>query len=161
MGKAERGALPVIASHRGRRRGGPEVTGPFAGDGKTQEGGEGNRTGGERRRRCCRALQRDDQRRISSIPPLMRAEDHLMYSFHGWGTDEKLRLNRLSLCLELLSTEFNDARDWKEEPLQQPRNQQINQTRARWSQTLTTGQNEQPKQLHLDWVQSNSPQGWS
>lgn len=117
MGKAERGVLPVIASHRGRRRGGPEVTGPFTGDRKTPEEGEGNRTGGgpkqagKRRRHCCRALQRDDQRHISSIHPLVRDEDNLMCSFHVGITDEKLRLNsRLRLCLEVLSTEFNVAR---------------------------------------------------
>lgn len=105
---------PVIASHRGRRRGGPEVTGPFTGDKKTREEEEGNGTGGgpkpggQRRQRCCRALQRDDQRHISSIHPVMRDEDNLMYSIHMRITDEELRLNsRLSLCLELLSTEFN------------------------------------------------------
>lgn len=47
MRKAERGVLSVIASHRGRRRGGPEVTGPFTGDKKPErkERGTGREVG--------------------------------------------------------------------------------------------------------------------
>lgn len=47
MGKAERGVLPVIASHRGRGWGGPEVTGPFTRDKKPErkERGTGREVG--------------------------------------------------------------------------------------------------------------------
>lgn len=46
--------LPVIASNRGRKRGGPEVTGPSTGDKKTRE------TGGKQNRRCVKARRKKE-----------------------------------------------------------------------------------------------------
>lgn len=43
--------LPVIASNRGRKRGGPEVTGPSTGDQKTETGGDQNRRWAEAKRK--------------------------------------------------------------------------------------------------------------
>lgn len=77
----EGGVLPVIASQRGRRGGGPEVTGAFTGDKENERGGidsqeerwsEGTRCAENRRGGCAdtehfREIQhRGDQRSITA-----------------------------------------------------------------------------------------------